>query len=167
MMPTEENTEQEQMKPLLAKWKSIDNEMLNLAHQFSFFCLWMMVIALVLLLLNRLFPPLNSVAGIIFIISLMMISVVSEIRRQLSRRWFLRRISEADRTRLEKIALSSNDDSPLAKSLLEACGNHKIRPQDELLRASTPSHDGMLLRPTVTNTETPKEELLWASEEAK
>jgi hypothetical protein len=40
-------------------------------------------------------------------------------------------------------------------------------PKEELLRASTPSHDGTLLRPTMENLEAPKEELLRASDEQR
>jgi hypothetical protein len=49
-----------------------------------------------------------------------------------------------------------------AVSLLKAYHGAMEDAKKELLRSSTSSHDGMLLRPTTENHETPKEELLRA-----
>jgi MFS family permease len=107
---------------------------------------------------------------IIFIVSALLLLLMFLSAKRNETKW-LKNLTEEERTLLERAA-ESRGQSPFysgktAKDILKAYHKVEVNAEKELLRASTPSHDGTLLRPTTENHETPKEELLRASEEAK
>lgn len=111
-------------------------------------------------------------AAILFmLISVLVVYNVLVARFLKQEKTFLMQLDEAQIAVIQQTAASEDteqeDLKTWAHSVLAARENAFREAEKELLRASSPSHDGMLLRPTMENYDTPKEELLRASEPEK
>lgn len=165
-MPKPElSEEQKQIKRLRLWCRRLASDWNFTLRGFIFSILFTTFMAVFLLFLKLLIKPHKEVLASIFVVSICASFLFASPIFCFLRQRFLRQISDQEKICLEEIAQKGNDESLGAKQILMELSCRVVLPEKELLRASKPLDGNTLLRPTVGNEETPKEELLRASEE--